>query len=86
MVNKWILTPRQRCDLEMLLVGGFAPLTGFLSQNDYDNVLAHSRLADGQLWSMPITLDVNEEFAQVTVGRLGNDMILIILCLLVFGD
>ncbi|MHB1947705.1 MAG: bifunctional sulfate adenylyltransferase/adenylylsulfate kinase [Gammaproteobacteria bacterium] len=64
MVNKWILTPRQRCDLEMLLVGGFAPLSGFLTQADYEQVLTHSRLADGTLWPMPINLDVSEEFAQ----------------------
>lgn len=64
MVNKWILTPRQRCDLEMLLVGGFAPLTGFLTQKDYDQVVTHSRLSNGQLWPMPVTLDVTDEFAQ----------------------
>lgn len=70
MVNKWVLTPRQRCDLEMLLVGGFAPLTGFLSQADYESVLTHTRLATGQLWPMPITLDVSEEFAQtINLGQ-----------------
>lgn len=62
--NKWILTPRQRCDLEMLLVGGFAPLRGFLNQSDYESVLKNMHLANGQLWPMPITLDVSEDFAQ----------------------
>lgn len=63
-MNKWILTPRQRCDLEMLLNGGFFPLTGFLSQADYENVLSHDRLISKQLWPMPITLDVSHEFAE----------------------
>lgn len=60
---KWILNSRQRCDLEMLLTGSFNPLTTFLSQADYENVLSHNRLANGQLWPMPITLDVSDAFA-----------------------
>lgn len=60
---KWILTPRQRCDLELLLVGGFHPLTGFLTQQDYQTVVSDMRLSTGQLWPMPITLDVHDAFA-----------------------
>jgi sulfate adenylyltransferase len=59
----WDLTPRQLCDLELLLNGGFSPLTGFMGQADYDAVCARMRLADGTLWPMPITLDVAEAFA-----------------------
>lgn len=65
MTHQWILTSRQRCDLEMLLVNGFNPLTGFLSQQDYENVLFNMRLATGQLWPMPINLDVSDEFAEL---------------------
>lgn len=53
------LTPRQRCDLELLLNGGFAPLKTFMCKADYESVLAEMRLSDGQLWPMPITLDVD---------------------------
>ena len=60
----WDLTPRQICDLELLLNGGFSPLTGFMGRADYDSVCASMRLADGTLWPMPITLDVTEEFAK----------------------
>ncbi|WP_444443381.1 bifunctional sulfate adenylyltransferase/adenylylsulfate kinase [Rhodobacter capsulatus] len=60
----WDLTPRQICDLELLMNGGFFPLKGFLSEADYDGVVDNMRLADGTLWPMPITLDVNEKFAE----------------------
>ncbi|MGR3700557.1 MAG: bifunctional sulfate adenylyltransferase/adenylylsulfate kinase [Paracoccaceae bacterium] len=59
----WDLTPRQICDLELLMNGGFNPLKGFLSEADYDSVVDKMRLADGTLWPMPITLDVPEAFA-----------------------
>ncbi|HPY41467.1 MAG TPA: sulfate adenylyltransferase, partial [Thiolinea sp.] len=60
----WDLTPRQLCDLEMLLSGAFAPLKGFLNQLDYDCVVESMRLANGTLWPMPITLDVYSSFAE----------------------
>ncbi|HEY0872615.1 MAG TPA: bifunctional sulfate adenylyltransferase/adenylylsulfate kinase [Vicinamibacterales bacterium] len=59
----WDLTPRQLCDLELLLNGGFSPLTGFMNKADYNSVCASMRLAGGTLWPMPITLDVPEAFA-----------------------
>lgn len=57
------LTQRQLCDLEMIMNGGFAPLNGFMNQADYESVLNLMRLKDGTLWPMPITLDVEEQFA-----------------------
>ncbi len=59
----WDLTPRQICDLELLMNGGFSPLTGFLCRQDYEVVCREMRLADGTLWPMPIILDVTEELA-----------------------
>ncbi|HEX9704758.1 MAG TPA: hypothetical protein VGA20_05890, partial [Gemmatimonadales bacterium] len=43
----WDLTPRQLCDLELLVNGGFSPLTGFLSRADYESVRDRLRLCDG---------------------------------------
>ena len=57
------LTPRQLCDLELLLNGGFSPLTGFLNKVDYTRVCEEMRLADGTLWPVPIMLDVPEALA-----------------------
>lgn len=60
----WDLSERQVCDIELILNGGFSPLTGFLNKSDYDSVLKNMRLADGTLWPMPIMLDINAELAQ----------------------
>jgi sulfate adenylyltransferase len=60
----WDLTARQLCDLELLLNGGFSPLTGFMGKADFDGVVAEMRLADGTLWPIPITLDVPESLAK----------------------
>jgi sulfate adenylyltransferase len=60
----WDLTERQMCDLELLLVGGFSPLRGFMNKDDYDACLKDMRLADGTLWPMPITLNVSRELAE----------------------
>jgi sulfate adenylyltransferase len=65
----WTLGPRQICDLELLVNGGFSPLTGFMTEKDYDSVCRTMRLADGTLWPLPIVLDVPEATAtQLSAG------------------
>ena len=69
-LTSWDLTPRQICDLELLMNGGFNPLKGFLTEPDYNCVVENMRLADGTLWPMPITLDVTQDFADsVELGQ-----------------
>ena len=58
------LTSRQICDVEMIVNGGFAPLNGFLNKEDYESVCKEMRLKSGELWPMPITLDVDEKTAK----------------------
>ena len=66
----WVLTDRQICDLEMILSGGFSPLSGFLGKNDYESVINDLRLDDGTLWPIPIMLDVPSEFTQsISIGN-----------------
>ncbi len=60
----WDLMPRQLCDLELLMNGGFSPLRGFLGESEYDSVCADMRLSDTTLWPVPITLDLPEAVAK----------------------
>ncbi len=61
---EWVLTPRQLADLELLLEGGLAPLTGYLTEAEYLAVLERMRLPDGRLWTLPVVLDLPEERAR----------------------
>ncbi|HSK96189.1 MAG TPA: bifunctional sulfate adenylyltransferase/adenylylsulfate kinase [Euzebyales bacterium] len=61
--RSWDLTPRQMCDLELLLDGGFSPLRGFMTEVEHASVCKDMRLPDGTLWPIPITLDVDAETA-----------------------
>lgn len=58
-----VLTDRQIADLELLLVGGFAPLKGFVHEADYKSIIKNSRLANGKLWPIPIVLDTDQQYA-----------------------
>ena len=60
----WDLTPRQVCDLELLLCGGFSPLQGFMNRADYESVCDSMRLTDGTIWPIPIVLDLPEEMTK----------------------
>ena len=58
------LGPRQLCDLELLINGGYSPLTGFMGSGDHAAVCSRMHLADGTLWPLPVTLDVADEVAE----------------------
>ncbi len=69
------LSPTAVSDLEMIAVGAFSPLTGFLGKADYERVVAEMRLAGGPVWSLPITLAVSEEGAATL--REGQELALV---------
>ncbi|MFO8238181.1 MAG: sulfate adenylyltransferase, partial [Prochlorococcaceae cyanobacterium] len=52
---------RNACDVELLVVGGFSPLRGFMHQEDYDAVVAGHRTSSGLLFGLPIVFDSDDE-------------------------
>ena len=68
--KSFTLTDRQLCDCEMILDKSFSPLDRFMNKDDYLMVLSDMRLATGELFPIPITLDVDKDFSdQVNIGE-----------------
>jgi len=67
-------------DLDLIGVGAYSPLTGFLTEKDYDAVLNNMRLSSGEPWTIPITLPVTDTLASgISIGdkvRLVQDHII----------
>jgi len=68
-IMRLVLDNRLMCDLELLLNGSFAPLTGFLTQQDYNSVIENNHLSDGSLWPMPIVLPVTKQEIDAINGK-----------------
>ena len=68
--KSYTLTDRQLCDCEMILDKSFNPLNRFMNKDDYQMVLSNMRLSTGELFPIPITLDVGKQFSeQVSIGE-----------------
>lgn len=65
LINTWTIS-----DLDLIGVGAFSPLEGFLNEEDYLSVVSRMRLTDGTVWSIPITLAVDDQ--QAATLRLVN--------------
>ncbi|HEY8665514.1 MAG TPA: sulfate adenylyltransferase [Tepidisphaeraceae bacterium] len=63
------LTPREAFDLEMIAIGAFSPLTGFMGQADFQGVCRNMRLASGVVWPIPVILCPPDEItAKLNTG------------------
>ncbi len=61
MRNRLRLTFSQIQDVINILNGVYAPLFGFLGKRDFELVLSEMRLASGEVWPIPVVLDINKE-------------------------
>src|SRR3972149_7001582 len=61
------LSPMAASDLELIAVGAFSPLTGFMGRADYERVVHEMRLASGLVWSVPVTLPVDADAAKALI-------------------
>jgi sulfate adenylyltransferase len=60
-------TDRNACDVELLVVGGFSPLRGFMHQEDYEAVVERHRTSSGLLFGLPIVFDSDD--ASIAIGE-----------------
>jgi sulfate adenylyltransferase len=65
------LSAKETCDLEMLAIGGYSPLTGFVGRAEFESICRDMRLSDGTLWPIPITLAVDDA-TRVTLKEGGQ--------------
>ncbi len=69
-LKKVDISPRAKGDLIMIGIGGFSPLTGFMTEADWKGVCDKFLLADGTFWPIPVTLDVTKEEADaIKIGQ-----------------
>ena len=66
---KLALSVRSLSDLEMIAVGAFSPLAGFMARRDYEGVVKEMHLAGGLAWSLPITVSAGREEARGLEGK-----------------
>ena len=66
---KLALGMRPLSDLEMIAVGAFSPLSGFMTSADYRGVVNDMHLADGAAWSLPVTLSASAADAKGFEGK-----------------
>ena len=71
-----VLTDRQLCDIELIMNGAFSPLNGFLSKANYESVLNNMRLESGEVWPIPIMLDVDESYISDNSIEVGTEIAL----------
>lgn len=57
---KITLSAKQACDLEMIAIGAFSPLTGFVKKADFEGICKDMHLANGTAWPIPLTLSVDD--------------------------
>jgi sulfate adenylyltransferase len=69
-LKKIEISPREKGDLIMMGIGGFSPLTGFMTRADWYGVCENFLMEDGTFWPIPVTLSVtHQDAAAISVGQ-----------------
>src|SRR3954471_13044621 len=64
------LSPREAFDLEMIAIGAFSPLVGFMGKADFERVCREMRLANGTVWPIPVILaPADDVAAKINAGQ-----------------
>jgi len=61
---KLVIPHRFSSDCEMIAIGAFSPLEGFMDRKTVETVLKNMRLTSGILWAIPIVLPVPKDVAK----------------------
>jgi len=67
------LTPRQLCDVELIMNGGFSPITGFMDEDTYKSVVENVALTDGLVFGLPVVYDTDSEDLKPGMTALMKD-------------
>lgn len=78
-LKKVEISSQVKGDLIMLGIGGFSPLNGFMTREDWKSVCSDYLLADGTFWPVPVMMDVSKDDAgqinegdEITLEREGE--------------
>mmetsp|Transcript_12704 Transcript_12704/g.14337 ORF Transcript_12704/g.14337 Transcript_12704/m.14337 type:complete len:427 (+) Transcript_12704:37-1317(+) len=67
------LSPRQLCDVELIVNGGFSPITGFMDEETYKSVVEKMELPNGLIFGLPVVFDTDSEDLQPGMTVLLKD-------------
>jgi len=67
------LSPRQLCDVELIMNGAFSPITGFMDEASYKSVVENTALPDGLIFGLPVVYDTDSEDLQPGMTVLLKD-------------
>ena len=69
-LKKLPIVGRENGDLIMMGIGGFSPLTGFMTKADWKSVVEDCLLTDGTFWPIPVTLSATKADADgIEIGE-----------------
>ena len=60
---------RYGADIEMIAVGAFSPITGFMGKADCESAIENMTLTNGLAWGIPIPLPAGEQYDNLSAGQ-----------------